>query len=225
MIIGFAIIAFIAGSTMTSFAYAVPNGQPFQALWDAIDDLQTQIDGISFVQTDPNEPVLELQIDPNSNAPALIVNDGTNDLFLVNEDGSIQIGSNTVIINPDGTVTGPLHLEAGSTIDGQPISQAEGELTFSRLTDTAANGHVVGWNPDGSKKFFSIAESSVIHTGASMSVIAINVHDLDASILALPVCSVLGVGGVAQGGMSGFNIACTNAPGENSILGYSVLNP
>jgi len=40
----------------------------------------------------------------------------------VNKDGSIQIGSNTVIINSDGTVTGnPLFLLAGSTVDGNLI--------------------------------------------------------------------------------------------------------
>jgi len=75
-----------------------------------------------FVQTDDTKPVLFLQVDPDSQAPALVVNNGTHDVFTVNKDGSIQIGSNTVIINPDGTVTGnPLFLLAGSTVDGNLI--------------------------------------------------------------------------------------------------------
>ena len=43
------VLAFVAGSILTgSMAYAVPNGQPFQALWDAITDLQGQIDTIEL---------------------------------------------------------------------------------------------------------------------------------------------------------------------------------
>ena len=99
------------------------------------------------------------------------------------------------------------------------------DMTFDRLTDTATSGHLVGWNPDGNRKFFSITEPSVMHTGVSMSVVSISLHDVDALSTSLPICSVLGIGGVAQGGVAGFNIGCTNAPGEHSILGYSVLNP
>lgn len=99
------------------------------------------------------------------------------------------------------------------------------DVTFGRLTDTATGGHLVGWNPDGNQKFFSVAEPSVMHTGVSMSVVSISLHDVDSSINSLPVCSVQGIGGVALGGVAGFNIGCINAPGEHSILGYSVLNP
>ncbi len=81
------------------------DNNPFKELWDAIADLQAQIVNLTFVQDDIDEPVLELQVDPNSNAPALVVSDGTDDLFLVKEDGSIQIGSNTVVIRPDGKIT------------------------------------------------------------------------------------------------------------------------
>ena len=135
IIAGLVALAFVAGSIMTtSMAYAAPNGQPFQELWDAIDNLQIQIDSISFVQDDPTEPALEIQVDPSSTEPALEVNDGTNVLFTINNDGSIQIGSNTVIVRPDGTVDGgPLFLQAGSTVDGQLIS------TGAHTTDTNAS--------------------------------------------------------------------------------------
>jgi len=44
IIIGLVALAFVAGSIMTgTMAYAAPNGQPFQAILDAIDDLQSQI--------------------------------------------------------------------------------------------------------------------------------------------------------------------------------------
>ena len=47
------VLAFVVGSILTgSLAYAVPNGQPFQALWDAIDDLQGQIDTIELTPGD-----------------------------------------------------------------------------------------------------------------------------------------------------------------------------
>jgi len=91
------------------------------ALQQSIADLQNQFD-VLFVQKDLDTPVLFLQVDPGSEAPALVVNDGTNDVFTVNKDGSIQIGSSTVVLNPDGTVTGgPLLLEAGSKVDGNLI--------------------------------------------------------------------------------------------------------
>jgi len=99
----------------------------------AIQSLNAQFDGI-FVQTDRNKPVLYLQVDPNSQAPALVVNDGTHDLFIVNNDGSIQIGSNTVVLNPDGTVTGgPLHMLAGSTVDNELISTEPDQDTLGAL--------------------------------------------------------------------------------------------
>jgi len=85
----------------------------------AIIAIQEQLDPFLLVQDDPNEPVLEIQVDPSSDGPAILVADGTDPLFTVKNDGSIQFGSNTVIFNPDGTVTGgPLHLLDGSTVDG-----------------------------------------------------------------------------------------------------------
>lgn len=106
-------------------------GSTTEVLCEAIISLQNELEELNFTQTDPNEPVLEIQVDPTSTEPALNVNDGTDTLFSVHNDGSIQIGSNTVIINPDGTVTGgPLHLEAGSTVDTNPIS------TGSHTVDT-----------------------------------------------------------------------------------------
>ena len=50
--IGLVAVAFVAGSIMASgMAYAAekPNGQPFQALWDAIDGLQGQIEDIELI--------------------------------------------------------------------------------------------------------------------------------------------------------------------------------
>jgi len=122
---------------------------------------------------------------------------------------------------------GPAGSNGENGADGAKGEQgpSAGDLTFGRLTDTATSGHLVGWNPNGSAKFFSIAEPSVLHTGTFMSVVSISLHDVDASINSLPVCSVLAIGGVAHGGASGFNISCTNAPGEHSILGYVVSNP
>jgi len=91
------------------------------ALQQSIADLQNQFD-VLFVQKDLDTPVLFLQVDPDSREPALVVNDGINDVFTVNKDGSIQIGSNTIVLNPDGTVTGgPLLLEVGSKVDGNLI--------------------------------------------------------------------------------------------------------
>ena len=246
IMIGFVALAFVTGSIMTtSMAYAAPNGQPFQELWDAIDNLQTQIDSISFVQDDPNEPALEIQVDPSSAEPALEVNDGTNVLFTVNNDGSIQIGSNTIIIRPDGTVDGgPLFLQAGSTVDGQLITTGahttdtnagtlctagnylDGDGTckpispsmkFVRLADDAT-GNAAGWNPNGSTKLFTITESSIVHTGAKMSVVAISLHDNDFSIFSIPTCSVTNIGG---GGS--FKIGCNNPPTIGAVLGYVVI--
>lgn len=297
IIAGFVALAFVTGSIMTtSMAYAAPNGQPFQELWDAIDNLQTQIDSISFVQDDPTEPALVIQVDPSSAEPALEVNDGTNVLFTVNNDGSIQIGSNTVIIRSDGTVDGgPLFLQAGSTVDGQlittgahttdtnagtlctagnyldgdgtckPISPsgggtvtqvntgsgltggpittsgtisvdnggitgthiATGTITssnvntsfmkFVRLADDAT-GNAAGWNPNGSTKLFTITESSIVHTGAKMSVVSISLHDNNFSIFSIPTCSVTNIG---NGGP--FKIGCNNPPTNGAILGYVVI--
>jgi len=43
------VLAFATGSVLTgAMAYAAPNGQPFQALFDAIDNLQGQIDDIEL---------------------------------------------------------------------------------------------------------------------------------------------------------------------------------
>ena len=47
--LGLVAIAFVAGSIITgsvAFAAEKPNGVPFQAIWDAIGDLQTQVDTI-----------------------------------------------------------------------------------------------------------------------------------------------------------------------------------
>lgn len=101
------------------------NSNDFDSLFClAIQSLDAQFDEL-FVQRDLDTPVLFLQVDPNSREPALVVNDGDNNVFTVNKDGSIQIGSGTVVLNPDGTVTGgPLFLEAGSEVDGNLIVAA-----------------------------------------------------------------------------------------------------
>jgi len=55
IMIGLVAVAFVAGSIMTSgMAYAAgdKNGKPFEALWDAIHDIQTQIDSISIGDSD-----------------------------------------------------------------------------------------------------------------------------------------------------------------------------
>jgi len=131
------VLAFFAGTLTTGFIVFADEApktlaeECAEVLEDDDDDID--LDGLFclaiqslnsglFVQTDPTKPVLFLQVDPGSEAPALVVNDGTNDLFTVNKDGSIQIGSSTVVLNPDGTVTGgPLFLEAGSKVDGNLI--------------------------------------------------------------------------------------------------------
>jgi len=70
IIAGLVVLAFVVGSMMTgSMVYAAPNGQPFQALWDAIDELQIQIDLLSsqnshlmlftFGHIDPHIPVYQ----------------------------------------------------------------------------------------------------------------------------------------------------------------------
>lgn len=95
------------------------------SILQTLEDIQNQLDTLSFVQNDPNESVLEIQVDPASTEPAIEVSDGTNTLFTVNNDGSIKIGSNTVIINPDGTITGsPLNIPVGSSIGGDTIATA-----------------------------------------------------------------------------------------------------
>ncbi len=67
IIIGLVAVAFVAGSIMTgTMAYAAPNGQPFQALWDAIENIEliegpqgetgatgeTGADGVGFTYID-----------------------------------------------------------------------------------------------------------------------------------------------------------------------------
>ncbi len=140
--------ALVAGSIMTAtMAEAAKDkddkndNNPFKELWDAIAELQAQITSPTFVQDDLDEPVLELQVDPNSNAPALVVSDGTDDLFLVKEDGSIQIGSNTVVIRPDGTIT------AG----GQPlvVQGSVGQTSFLQEWQTSDGTRVGTINPSG----------------------------------------------------------------------------
>ena len=50
IIVGIAIFAFVVGSMTTATVYAAdkPNGQPFNAIWEAIGILQTQIDEIEL---------------------------------------------------------------------------------------------------------------------------------------------------------------------------------
>jgi len=127
------VLAFFLGTITTGiavFAHEAPKTLAEECAEELEDD-DMDLDGLfclaiqslnakynEFFPTDPNKPVLYLKVNPESDAPALVVNDGTHDLFIVNNDGSIQIGSNTVVLNPDGTVTGgPLHLLAGSTVD------------------------------------------------------------------------------------------------------------
>lgn len=66
--IGMVITAFVAGSIMTNstaFAAEKPNGQPFQALWDAINGLQEQVDSFFDIFTELRETdeSLQAQID------------------------------------------------------------------------------------------------------------------------------------------------------------------
>ena len=74
------IAAFTVGSIATSgVAYAAekPNGTPFQALWDAIDSLQNQIDDISSTsgpQGEQGEPGPQgEQGEPGTNTPIQIL--------------------------------------------------------------------------------------------------------------------------------------------------------
>jgi len=135
----------------------------FAALWDAIADLQAQIANLTFVQDDLDEPVLELQVDPNSNAPALVVSDGTDDLFLVNKDGSIQIGSNTVVISPDGTIT------AG----GQPlvVQGSVGQTSFLQEWQTSDGTRVGTINPSG-----VLTANSFVGDGSELTGLALSIY-------------------------------------------------
>jgi len=75
-----------------------------------------------IIQNVGTEPILELTTTPTSTAPPFLVTDSSaNELFKINQDGSIQIGSNTIVIEPDGTISGPVHLAPGSTLDGLDI--------------------------------------------------------------------------------------------------------
>ena len=108
----------------------------------AIIAIQDQLASLSFVQSNPNEPAVEIQVDPTSSEPALSVKEGNTELFVVKHDGSIQIGSNTIIINPDGTVTGgPLFLQAGSEVDGQLISTGP-HAVDTTLTESTVDSFV-----------------------------------------------------------------------------------
>ena len=53
LLIGLATGIFLATA---SVVVAAPNGQPFQALWDVLDDLQEQIDNIDLLPGPPGEP-------------------------------------------------------------------------------------------------------------------------------------------------------------------------
>ena len=90
-------------------------------------------------------------------------------------------------------------------------------MKFVRLADDAT-GNAAGWNPNGSTKLFTITESSIVHTGAKMSVVAISLHDNNFSILSIPTCSVTNIG---SGGP--FKIGCNNPPTNGAILGYVVI--
>ena len=70
----------------------------------AIIGIQEQLDSLTFTQTDPDKPILELLVEPSSEQPALVVREGNTDLFKVKRNGAIQIGSNTITISPDGTI-------------------------------------------------------------------------------------------------------------------------
>jgi len=127
IIAGLVAIAFVAGSVMTgTMTYAAPGdkGQPFEALQLQIDALQLQITELTFTQTEPDEPVIEIITNPAATESPLIVKDTAgNALFQVLPNGAIQLGSSTVIYDPDGSVgPDPIFIQAGSTIDGNPIA-------------------------------------------------------------------------------------------------------
>ena len=80
IIAGLVAIAFVAGSITTgAMAYAAPNGQPFQELWDAIDEVESLIinlsvgwesiqdipadfaDGVDNVDDNDSDPINEIQ--------------------------------------------------------------------------------------------------------------------------------------------------------------------
>jgi len=92
------------------------------------------------------QPILELKTTPAATAPPFLVTDSaSNELFKVNQDGSIQIGSNSVVIGADGTVTGPLKLPPGSTVGGVDIivlfdNVDEKLLVFTEQVNAAIDG-------------------------------------------------------------------------------------
>lgn len=125
--LGLVALAFVTGSVLTGTAYAKenPNGQPFQALWDAIADLQDQIDNIGDGGSDLSDlntyrvrSALVL-VEPNTaetanascNLGDLItgggfVTDNANNRASVLL-GSQQVGSTwTVTMRHDGSTTG-----------------------------------------------------------------------------------------------------------------------
>ena len=106
------VLAFAAGSVLTgAMAYAAPNGQPFQALFDAIDDLQNQIDtieslgGIVFqnesLQVQLNANILndscdQYTIEEKNITPCIeIINKNSGDIAIVD---SALISSTTIIL-------------------------------------------------------------------------------------------------------------------------------
>jgi len=96
-----------------------------------------------FDQNNPDQPILELVTNPTSNEPAFVVkNENNEDLFKVNVDGSIQIGTNTLVLNPDGTITSgadPLIVQAspGQSSNLQEWQSSDGTAVAS-ITPTGA---------------------------------------------------------------------------------------
>jgi hypothetical protein len=90
--------------------------------------------------------------------------------------------------------------------------------TFGRLADDA-DGHASGWDPNGTSQFFDIAEWDANHSGSSMSIVSLSLHDNDFSGFAIPVRAVTNVT------IGSFRVSCEHAPSQGAIPGYARMNP
>jgi hypothetical protein len=123
--------------------------------------------------------------------------------------------SGTISVD-NGGITGT-HIATG-TIESSNVKTSF--MKFVRLVDDTA-GNTAGWDPNGSTKLFTITESSIVHTGTKMSVVAISLNDNDFSLGSIPTCSVVQITEVSDGS---FKIGCNNPPTNGAVLGYVVIN-
>jgi len=190
IIAGLVAFAFIAGSVMTtSMAYAAdkPNGQPFQALWDAIGDLQAEIANIELTPGPQGEqgppgadgqPAVVQSFHVQGSDPITDPNDGDlipglSQTFTTTESGRIYVSSNIQFASLDDlSDEGAIKVVVdGETKQLSPIGNSNAQAEEIPLT--------VSWSGtiDAGEHTVEIqANPSVLQTGASYCISNVRCH-------------------------------------------------